>query len=252
MVLAVVMDLVPRNVRVTSVALYNFVITNISGLSTTLVPLLRARYDTLHTFRFLAEPLAGAGAAATATATAAFGAAATAATTAAATTAAATDAVATAAAAAAAAVYPTASATADATANANVTDIAHVAANATATAAALVTANAAATASDSDVGGASGIDSASAFLSENGSTGEWSGPVSGLMMLSSSSSVSTQAVDLRTSAVGHGDGWAKGGDAVEFSVSAPGSRGLQAAMLWMYPGMFLASSGEVLRRCCCI
>ena len=178
--------------------------------------------------------------------------AATAATTAAATTAAATDAVATAAAAAAAAVYPTASATADATANANVTDIAHVAANATATAAALVTANAAATASDSDVGGASGIDSASAFLSENGSTGEWSGPVSGLMMLSSSSSVSTQAVDLRTAAVGHGDGWAKGGDAVEFSVSAPGSRGLQAAMLWMYPGMFLASSGEVLRRCCCI
>ncbi|CAN0367481.1 unnamed protein product, partial [Hapterophycus canaliculatus] len=42
-VLAVVMALVPRHVRVTSVALYSFIITNISGLSTTLVPLLRAR-----------------------------------------------------------------------------------------------------------------------------------------------------------------------------------------------------------------
>ncbi|CAN0544455.1 unnamed protein product, partial [Ectocarpus sp. 12 AP-2014] len=38
-VLAVVIALVPRHVRITSVAMYNFIITNISGLSTTLVPL---------------------------------------------------------------------------------------------------------------------------------------------------------------------------------------------------------------------
>eukprot|EP00904_Undaria_pinnatifida_P007739 jgi/Undpi1/4095/HiC_scaffold_16.g07462.m1 len=118
-VLAVVMALVPRRVRVTSVALYNFIITNISGLSTTLVPLLRAR---------------GSG-------------------------------------------------------------------------------------SDSD------------------SSLDWSGPVSGLMMLPSSSAVSTTQAD------GLGAAAAGGKDAVEFIVEAHGSRGLQMAMLWMYPGMYLASSG---------
>ncbi|CAN0530960.1 unnamed protein product, partial [Ectocarpus sp. 8 AP-2014] len=62
-VLAVVIALVPRHVRITSVAMYNFIITNISGLSTTLVPLIRGRYDSEHTFSFLVEPLAGAAAA---------------------------------------------------------------------------------------------------------------------------------------------------------------------------------------------
>lgn len=206
MVLAVVMALVPRNVRVTSVALYNFVITNISGLSTTLVPLLRARYDTPHTFRFFAEPLAGA-----ATATAAI-------------------------------------------ANVNATDIAYAAAKAAVNAAVDATATASGSASGSasggDSGGAGGIasisDSVSDSVSGGGSAGEWSGPVSGLTMLSSPSSpVPTQAGDLRAAAaVGRGGGWAGGGGAVEFSVSTNGSRGLQAALLWMYPGMFLASSGE--------
>lgn len=198
MVLAVVMALVPRRVRVTSVALYNFIITNISGLSTTLVPLLRARFDTTHTFRFFAEPLAGAATGATAAAAAA----------AAATTAAVTAAVTTAA---------TATSTAAAFANANATDIVYAAADA----AVAASGNPSGSGSDSD------------------SSLDWSGPVSGLMMLPSSSAVSTTQAD------GLGAAAAGGKDAVEFIVEAHGSRGLQMAMLWMYPGMYLASSGEM-------
>lgn len=126
------MALVPRHVRVTSVALYNFIITNISGLSTTLVPLLRAHYDSPRVFRFYAAPLAGAAATAAANAV-----------------------------------------------------------------------------SSSD-------------------------PASGLRSLSSVMGLEAAMAD----------GGGKAGNAVvEFSVSEPGSRGMQAAMLWMYPGMFLASSG---------
>ncbi|CAM9719706.1 unnamed protein product, partial [Choristocarpus tenellus] len=51
-VLTVVMALVPRGVRVTSVALYNFIITNISGLAAALVPMIRAYYETERTFYF--------------------------------------------------------------------------------------------------------------------------------------------------------------------------------------------------------
>lgn len=129
------MALVPRRVRVTSVALYNFIITNISGLSTTLVPLLRARYDSTHVFRFFAEPLAGGGGAA------------------------------------------------------------------------ISAAAGAATAA----GGSNSADHSS-------------------------------AVDLLRATSG-GDGEGTG---VEFSVTESGSLGLQKAMLWMYPGMYLASSGEAL------
>lgn len=59
MSVAVVMSLVPRRVRIMSVALYNFIITNISGLSTTLVPLLEDFYGSSHVFRIVAEPKAG-------------------------------------------------------------------------------------------------------------------------------------------------------------------------------------------------
>lgn len=152
-----VMALVPRRVRVTSVALYNFIITNISGLSTTLVPLLRARYDSTHVFRFFAEPLTGGTAAAIAAAAAAAGAKA-------------------------------------AVGGSNSTD--PVAATATATASAILLSS-----SSSDVG----------LLRAKGS---WDGE----------------------------------GTGVEFSVTETGSLGLQKALLWMYPGMFLASSGE--RRFC--
>lgn len=121
------MALVPRRVRVTSVALYSFIITNISGLSTTLVPLLRARYDSTHVFHFFAEPLAGSGGA--------------------------------------------------------------------------TTINAAVGSNSADHSSAVGF--------------------------------------LRATSGGDGEG-----TGVEFSVSESGSLGLQKAMLWMYPGMFLASSGE--------
>ena len=42
------------------------------------------------------------------------------------------------------------------------------------------------------------------------------------------------------------------GAEVEVQVSQPGSRGLGAALLWMYPGMYLASSGKlgVCFLCC--
>lgn len=145
MVLAVVMALVPRHVRVTSVALYNFIITNISGLSTTLVPLLRARFRSPHVFHFLAEPLAGAAAAA---------------------------------------------------------------AGAGAGAAAVSSARA--------------IGASSPAVSWSTSIGALDGAIA-------------------TGAEG-GEG-----EMVEFSVSDQGSRGLRVALLFMYPGMYLASSGE--KRC---
>lgn len=59
MVITVVMELVPRHVRTTSVALYNFIITNLSGLATTLVPLLASWFDVCHVFEIMAAPLAG-------------------------------------------------------------------------------------------------------------------------------------------------------------------------------------------------
>lgn len=138
------MALVPRHVRVTSVALYNFIITNISGLSTTLVPLLRSYYNESHVFRFVAEPLAGA-----------------------------------------ATVGVTAAAAAAAIANAN---------------------------------------HEGSFLPESGLRNE--PPSRGLEEIL----LGIDAMDV--------------GELVEVTVTEAGSHGLQAAMLWMYPGMYLASSGE--------
>ncbi|CAM9960051.1 unnamed protein product, partial [Discosporangium mesarthrocarpum] len=44
-ILTVVMALVPRRVRVTSIALYNFIVTNVSGFAAALVPPLRSLYN---------------------------------------------------------------------------------------------------------------------------------------------------------------------------------------------------------------
>ncbi|CAM9515980.1 unnamed protein product, partial [Ectocarpus sp. 4 AP-2014] len=141
-VLAVVIALVPRHVRITSVAMYNFIITNISGLSTTLVPLIRGRYNSEHTFSFLVEPLAGAAAAAAAAA------------------------------------------------------------------------------------------AASSSLSARSGGGDGD---SGRMLLSSPSGLAgAGAAEAVVAAPAEGP--------VEVSVSEAGSHGLQAALLWMYPGMYLASS----------
>lgn len=153
-----IMTLVPRHVRVTSVALYNFFITNLSGLCTLLVPPIRASYDSPHIFSFFAEPLAGAAAAAAATA------------------------------AAAAAAFA---------------------------------------GGESGTGGGGGgslpslplhgvLGDEAAMAGYDG--GGWSGDEFG--------------------------GGAAEVDPVEFRMSAPGSTGLRAAMMWIYPGLFLASSCE--------
>lgn len=148
------MALVPRRVRVTSVALYSFIITNISGLSTTLVPLLRARYDSQHTFRFLAQPLAGT----------------------------------------------------------------------VATAAAV-----------SSWSGPSGFSRA---VDGGGSVVSMS-PLSGVL------GDVAAVVRLDGEGVGGNGGEVEGEEGlVEYSVSSTGSGGLRAAMLWMYPGMYVASSCE--------
>eukprot|EP00752_Nemacystus_decipiens_P014368 g12780.t1 len=152
-----IMTLVPRHVRVTSVALYNFFITNLSGLCTLLVPPIRASYDSPHLFSFFAEPLAGAAAAGAATAAAA----------------------------------------------------------------------AAAFAGGESGSAAEGEGGDATPLSLDGLLGE-GGSMAGY----------------------DGEGWSGdefGGGAaevepVEFRLSAPGSTGLRAAMMWIYPGLFLASS----------
>lgn len=144
-----IMTLVPRHVRVTSVALYNFFITNLSGLCTLLVPPIRASYDSPHVFSFFAEPLAGAAAAGAATAAAA----------------------------------------------------------------------------------------AAAFTNGGGGEGEGGGQ---------------DLVGGGAYGAGYDGGGGWGGDElgggagnpVEFRLSAPGSTGLRAAMMWIYPGLFLASSCE--------
>lgn len=159
-----IMSLVPRHVRVTSVALYNFFITNLSGLCTLLVPPIRARYDSPHIFSFFAEPLAGAAAAGAATVAAA--------------------------AATAASSWPW-------------------------------------------PGGEDG----------SGGDGGWGGslpslPLHGLL----GEGMSMAEHD----GVGWSGGELGGGadDPVEFRLSAPGSTGLRVALMWIYPGLFLASSCE--------
>eukprot|EP00903_Cladosiphon_okamuranus_P019176 g17638.t1 len=156
-----IMTLVPRHVRVTSVALYNFFITNLSGLCTLLVPPIRASYDSPHVFSFFAEPLAGATAAGAATAAAA----------------------------------------------------------------------AAAFSGGESSGGGGGVwgDGSVQSLPLHGLVGEGASAMTGY----------------------DGEGWGGGDefgvgaddlDPVEFRLSAPGSTGLRAAMMWIYPGLFLASS----------
>lgn len=163
-----IMTLVPRHVRVTSVALYNFFITNLSGLCTLLVPPIRARYDSPHIFSFFAEPLAGAAAAGAATVTAAA-----------------------AAGASSWAALPGAS-------------------------------------TGGGDGGGGGSGGSLPSLPLHGLLGEGA------------------------SVVGYDDGGGLGGDGlgggaggpVEFRLAAPGSTGLRVAMMWIYPGLFLASSCE--------
>lgn len=158
--MAVVMSLVPRRVRVTSVALYNFIITNISGLSTTLVPLVRANYDASHVYHFFAEPLAGA---------------------------------------------------AGAIAAGNVAD------------------NAAA--------------AGSGLLSVSGG-GHFLRLISGVGGSFVGDGVREEGHALVSRSSGGGGA---GVSLVEFEVSTNGSHGLQAAMLWMYPCMYLTSSGGCSR-----
>lgn len=144
-----IMTLVPRHVRVTSVALYNFFITNLSGLCTLLVPPIRASYDSPHIFSFFAEPLAGAAAAGAATAAA----------------------------------------------------------------------------------------TAAAFSGGESSSGSYVGwkEIEG---------GSTAGYDGRGWSGDEFGGGAADVDPVEFRLSAPGSTGLRTAMMWIYPGLFLASSCE--------
>lgn len=151
----------PRNVRVTTLALYNFIITNISGLSTTLVPLLREYYAAPHVFEFSAEPLA---------------------------------------------------------------DTAYRAA-------------ASAIAASSMDGGHFGmVESASR---------------SGLLLSRSELGSGSAGGGGLVNALGVLEG-VEAGDMMDFKVLRTGSRGLQAAMFWMYPGMFLASSGEWFCEACTV
>lgn len=166
-IVAVVMSLVPRKVRVTTLALYNFIITNISGLATTLVPLLRKYYAASHIYRFFAEPRASATGAA---------------------------------------------------------------------AAAIAAANA-----DGRHYGTGDLASGSGFLLRSDDV---VGLVSGATAAGYGGLGSGGAGgDGLGDAFGVREGVEDGG-VVEFEVPMTGSRGLQAAMFWMYPGMYLASSGE--------